>query len=55
MMGQEMMGFWDAVASTGPYANSLHLVPDRTTPTSHQSSLNLLQSRRSFSRPANSV
>jgi len=23
------MGFWDAVASAGPYANNLHLVPDR--------------------------
>jgi len=28
-MRQEMMGFWDAVASAGPYANSLHLAPDR--------------------------
>jgi len=24
-MMQEMMGFWDAVASTGPYANNVHL------------------------------
>ena len=24
-----MTGFWDAVASAGPYANNLHLVPDR--------------------------
>jgi len=24
-MGQEMVGFWDAVASAGPYANNLHL------------------------------
>ena len=23
------MGFWDAVASAGPYANNLHLPPDR--------------------------
>jgi len=23
-----MMGFWDAVASAGPYANNLHLAPD---------------------------
>ena len=23
------MGFWDTVASAGPYANNLHLVPDR--------------------------
>jgi len=22
-------GFWDAVASAGPYANNLHLAPDR--------------------------
>jgi len=23
------MGFWDAVALAGPYANNLHLAPDR--------------------------
>jgi len=23
------VGFWDAVASAGPYANNLHLAPDR--------------------------
>jgi len=35
-MTQEIMGFWDAVASVGPYANNLHLAPDRiTTPTPH--------------------
>jgi len=28
-MRQEMMGFWDAVASAGLYANNLHLAPDR--------------------------
>ena len=28
-MRQEMTGFWDAVASAGPYANNLHLTPDR--------------------------
>jgi len=28
-MRQEMMEFWDAVASAGPYANNLHLAPDR--------------------------
>jgi len=28
-MRQEMMGFWDAVASAGQYANKLHLAPDR--------------------------
>ena len=27
--GKRWMGFWDAVASTGPYANNLHLAPDR--------------------------
>jgi len=27
-MRQEMMGFLDAVASAGPYANNLHLAPD---------------------------
>jgi len=36
-MRQEMMGFEDAMASTGPYANNLHLVPERTTPTPHHS------------------
>jgi len=24
-MRREMVGFWDAVASAGPYANNLHL------------------------------
>jgi len=28
-MRQEKMEFWDAVASAGPYANTLHLAPDR--------------------------
>jgi len=28
-MRQEMMGFRDAAASAGPYANNLHLVQDR--------------------------
>jgi len=32
-MRQEMIGFWDAVVSAGPYANNLHLAPDRQ---SHQ-------------------
>jgi len=32
-MRQEMMGFGDAVASAAPYAISLHLAPDITTPT----------------------
>jgi len=35
----EMMGFWDAVASAGSYANNMHLAPDRLpcTPTPHHS------------------
>ena len=28
------MGFWDAVASAGPYANNLNLAPDNHTNTS---------------------
>jgi len=28
-MRQEMMRFWDAAASAGPYANNLHLAPER--------------------------
>jgi len=32
-MRQEMMGFWDAMASAGPYANNLHLAPDNHTNT----------------------
>ena len=37
------MGFGDAVASAGPYANNLHLAPDKTaTPTNHYS---ILQAR----------
>jgi len=37
-MRPEIMGFWDAVASAGPYANNLHLTPDSiTTPTPHHS------------------
>ena len=27
-MRQEMITFWDAVASAGLYANNLHLAPD---------------------------
>ena len=27
-MMQEIVGFWDAVASAGPYANNLPLAPD---------------------------
>jgi len=34
-----MVGFWDAVASAGPYTNNLHLAPDCfiTTPTPQHS------------------
>ena len=28
-MTQEMMEFWDALVSVGPYANNLHLAADR--------------------------
>jgi len=28
-MRQEMMGFWDVVASAGPYADNLHLASDK--------------------------
>ena len=31
------MGFWDAVASVGPYANNLHLAPDRDNHTNTSS------------------
>jgi len=30
-MRQEIAGFGDAMASAGPYANNLHLAPDRQT------------------------
>jgi len=33
-MRQEIMGFRDAVASAGPYANNLHLATDNHTNTS---------------------
>jgi len=36
-MRQEMMGFGDAVALAGPYANNLHLAPDMTTLIPHHS------------------
>jgi len=36
-MRQEIMGFWDAVASAGPYANNLHLTTQITTSTRHHS------------------
>ena len=47
-----MMGFRDAVASAGRYANNLHLAPDRP----HQHLITqLLQARCSSWRPTNSV
>jgi len=47
------MGFWDAVASAVPHANSLHLTPDRQP---HQHVITqFLQARCSSWRPANSV
>jgi len=32
-MRQEMVGFWDAVASARPYANNMHPAPDNHTNT----------------------
>jgi len=32
----EKIGFWDAVSSAKPYANNLHLAPDKTIPTPHR-------------------
>jgi len=32
-MRQEMAGFWDAVASAGPYADNRHLAADKITAT----------------------
>jgi len=41
------MGFWDAVASAGPYANNLHLTPNRQ-PRQHQNSLKIFTGRMLF-------
>ena len=43
-----MMGFWDAVASAGPYADNLHLAPDNH---SNTSSLNFFTDRKLFLAP----
>jgi len=52
-MRQEMMGFWDAVASAGLYAINPHLAPDRQP---HQHIISqFLQAECSFWRPTNSV
>ena len=47
------MGFWDAVASAEPYANNLHLAPDRQ-PHKHLI-IQFLQAGCSFWRPTNNV
>jgi len=44
-----MMGFWDTVASAGPYANNLHLTPHQHLITQ------FLQARWSSRQPINSV
>ena len=50
-MRQETTGFGDAVASAGPYANNLHLVPDRQP---HQHLISqFLQAGCSSWRPTN--
>ena len=46
------MGNWDAVASAGPYANNLHLAPDKHTNTL---SLNFSQAGCSSCCPINTV
>ena len=48
-MRQEMMGFWDAVASAGPYANDLHLALDRQA---HQHLITNFYRRMLFPRVA---
>jgi len=50
---QEMMGFWDALTSAGPYANNLHLAPDGY-PRQHLIT-QFLQARCSSRCPVNSV
>jgi len=52
-MRQEITGFWDAVASAGPYANNLHLAAD-TWPHQHLF-VRFLEARCSSWRPADSV
>ena len=47
------MGFWDVVASAGPYANNLHLAPNRQP---HQHLITqFLQAGCSSRRPTNSI
>jgi len=52
-MRQEIVGFWDAVASARPYANNLHLAADRW-PCQHLIA-QFLQAGCSSWHPANSV
>ena len=50
---KEIMRFWDAVASAGPYADNLHLAPDRWP---HQHLITqFLQAGCPSCRPSNSV
>jgi len=50
------MGFWQAVASAGPYAGNLHLTPELQTDNyTNTSSLNFLQARCCSWCPTNSV
>ena len=48
-----MTAFWDAVASAGPYANNMHLAPDRQQHQHHITQL--LQAGCSSWCPTNSV
>jgi len=47
-MRQEMMGFWDAVASAGPYKQSAPRSGQTTTPTRHHS---LITDRKLYLTP----
>ena len=48
------MGFWDAVASAGPYANNLHLATESRQPHQHLIT-QFLKAGCSNWRPTNSV
>jgi len=48
IMKQNMMGFWDAAASAGPYANNLHHSRQTTTPAHRHS---IFTSRMLFLTP----
>jgi len=50
------MGFWDAVASAGPYANNLHLAPNMLLDNHTNTPITqFLQARYSSWRPTNIV